>query len=149
MATETPATDDHELQRRMSVLADRAELTDLLSRHGRWLDEKRFHETRAVFTEDAAVVVGSGAVTGAESVAALAQSSHGSYALTHHLTTNPQIEVDGDRAVLSAQQIAVFCREGDAPEFVVGERYRMEAVRTRDGWRLSHVEGEPLWRVGA
>ncbi|MDA2803846.1 nuclear transport factor 2 family protein [Nocardiopsis suaedae] len=128
-------------------LADRAEITDLLSRHGRWLDDKRFDDVRSVFTANAVVVVGSGEVQGADRVAELAARSHGPFARTHHLTTNPLVEVDGDRAVLGAQQIAVFCREGEAPEFTVGEEYRMEAVRTPEGWRLSRVEGDRLWRL--
>ncbi|MBB4934298.1 hypothetical protein F4561_005118 [Lipingzhangella halophila] len=134
----------------LSELLDRAALSDLLSRHGRWLDEKRFDEARSIFTEDATVVVGSGEVTGVDQIAALALRSHGDYAFTHHLTTNALIDISGDRAELTAQQLAVFCRtesEGlPRPEFTVGERYRMSAVRTGQGWRLSHVEGDRLWR---
>ncbi|QBI56483.1 nuclear transport factor 2 family protein [Streptomonospora litoralis] len=147
MTTGMSVDDTQELQRQVSELTDRAELADLLARHGRWLDERRFDEVRSVFTDDATVVVGSGTVTGAEDVADLADRSHGGFALTHHLTTNPQIRTDGDSAAVTAQQIAVFCREGEDPEFTVGERYRFEAVRTERGWRISRMEAERLWRL--
>lgn len=143
------ATDTVEaLRQRLDELADRAALTDLLSRHGRWLDGGRFDETRSIFTEDATVTVASGQVRGAHAIAALARRSHGRHARTHHLTTNPLITVNGDHATLTAQQIAVFCLADGTPEFTVGEEYRMEAVRTPHGWRLSRVAAELLWRTG-
>lgn len=146
-----PASPDdaHRLHRQMEMLTARADIGDLLSRHGRWLDGKRFDDASSVFTEDATVVVASGEVQGIDRVADLARSSHSGFAVTHHLTANPLIEIEGGRADVTAQQIAVFCRAGTAPEFLIGERYRMRAVRTRQGWRFSRVEGEPLWRLDA
>ncbi|MEY9211999.1 hypothetical protein ABH917_001445 [Thermobifida halotolerans] len=122
-------------------------MTDLLARHGRWLDEGRFDEARSVFTEDATVVVASGEVSGVDRIAALARRSHGGHAGTHHLTTNPLITLDGDRATLTAQQIAVFCPTPGRAASTVGEEYRMEAARTPRGWRLRRVAAEVVWRT--
>lgn len=37
---------------RLQELADRADLTDLLTRHGLWPDERRLDDAAAVFTSD-------------------------------------------------------------------------------------------------
>jgi hypothetical protein len=60
------------------------------------------------------------------------------------------IEIDGDRASLRANLIAVFVAASAAPRpaVMIGERYRFEARRTPAGWRLSAVEAEPVWRDG-
>ncbi|AYY13201.1 nuclear transport factor 2 family protein [Actinobacteria bacterium YIM 96077] len=147
MTTEHSPDRINELEQRLATLEDHAEITDLLARHGRWLDQKRFDDARSVFTEDASILVASGDVRGADRLAELARKSHGDFSLTHHMTTNPQIEIDGDHATVVAQQIAAFCRDGSEPEFIVGEQYRMQAVRTRHGWRFSRVQGEQLWRI--
>jgi hypothetical protein len=39
--------------------------------------------------------------------------------------------------------------DGSGPQFQLGERNRLEAIRTPHGWRLSHVESTPVWSVGS
>ncbi|MFC3995639.1 nuclear transport factor 2 family protein [Nocardiopsis sediminis] len=148
--TSTPDSDSLDrLQRRVDRLADRADLADLLARQGRWLDGKRWGDVRTVFTEDAVGAFPAEEVSGADRLAAHAARSHDGHHRTHHVTGDPLIEIDGDRATVSAPLVAVFIRGAadTRPEFAVGERYRFEAERTPDGWRFSRVEIQPLWRI--
>ena len=70
---------------------------------------------------------------------------------THHVITNVLIDLVGDKAMVKANLIATFVHGPDVsgPLFQLGERYRFEAVRTPDGWRLSHVESKLVWTVGS
>ena len=130
-------------------LIDRSEITDLVSRLGLWLDEKRWDEARSILTEDATAMTPGGSVAGVDQVTAQARRNH--VVPTHHVITNVLIDLDGDRAIVNANLIATFVngRDASGPPFQLGERYRFEAVRTYDGWRLSQVESRPIWTVGS
>jgi 3-phenylpropionate/cinnamic acid dioxygenase small subunit len=131
-------------------LADHKELAELLARQGWWLDEQHFEEVGTVFTADAVVKTQSGRSEGLEALAAQARRVHSDFARTQHLTTGVLIEVDGDRATVRANLVAVFVRDAAAaePTAVLGEFYRFEAVRTPAGWRFSSLEVTPVWRSG-
>jgi SnoaL-like domain len=58
--------------------------------------------------------------------------------------TNVLIDLDGDRAAVRANLVVTFA--DDAISSQQGERYRFEATRMPEGWRLSSVEVEPVWR---
>ena len=64
---------------------------------------------------------------------------------TQHFITDPLVDVDGDRAVVSANLLVVFAHEG-GPR-LLGERYELEAARTWDGWRISRVQARAVWDV--
>jgi hypothetical protein len=130
--------------------ADRAELADLLARHGMWLDERDFANAGAIFTSDAVARTQSGESRGLEALTARARRVHQPYVATQHVTSGVLIEIDGDRAILRANLIAAFVGASTAPRpaVVIGERYRFEARRTPAGWRFSAVEVQPIWRVG-
>jgi 3-phenylpropionate/cinnamic acid dioxygenase small subunit len=129
------------------LLADRAELTDLLTRQGLWLDERRFDETASIFTEDATVETPGGRAEGRQALTDQAKRNHARFARTQHVTSNVLIDVTGDRATLRANLIATFVRDEPVPDFTLGERYRFDAVRTAEGWRFSRVEVTPVWRT--
>jgi DNA-binding MarR family transcriptional regulator len=136
-----------ESQRRLQELIDRNEITELVSRLGMWLDEKRWDEARSILTEDATAETGGGSVAGVEQVAEQARRNH--VVPTHHVITNVLIDLDGDRATVSANLVATFVggTDGSGPHSQLGERYRFEAVRSSEGWRLSRVEARPVWSV--
>ncbi|MEV5705353.1 nuclear transport factor 2 family protein [Actinoallomurus sp. NPDC052274] len=122
---------------------DHALLSDLVNRLGLWLDEKRFDEARTVFTEDATADTLGGSVQGIDALAAQARRSHPADVATQHFITNPLIEVDGDRATIDANLLVVFASSTDRR--VLGERYRLEAARTPDGWRIRRVAARKIW----
>ncbi|WP_019632980.1 nuclear transport factor 2 family protein [Actinomadura atramentaria] len=132
-------------------LRDRAELTDLLARQGRWLDERRYDDdafTASVFTPDAVAVTGGGRAEGRTELIAQARRAHDRFTVTQHLTTGVAVDLDGDRAAVRANLVAVLVPGENATPIAVGEVYRFDAVRTPDGWRFASVEATRLWRSG-
>ena len=129
-------------------LTDRQAITDLVSRLGLWLDEKRFDDA-SLFTDDVTVSTPGGSAQGVELVAAQARRNHDHDGL-QHVITNVLIDLDGDQARVRANLIVTMVPDAAAPEahVTMGERYRFEAVRTGVGWRLSRIEVEPIWRSG-
>jgi hypothetical protein len=127
-------------------LTDRDEIADLVSRLGLWLDEGRFDEASAVLTDDVTVDTPGGQAEGIERVIAQARRNHQFEGL-QHLISNVLIDLDGDRADVRANLVATFVGEAKLEQH--GERYRFEAVRTADGWRLSRVQVRPVWVSGA
>jgi len=119
---------------------DRDQITDLISRLGRWLDDKQFDDARSVLTEDVTVSTPGGQAEGLERVVAQAGRNH--QVPTQHLITNVLVDVDGDTASATANLLVTFVGESQQ-----GERYLFGAARTRDGWRLSRVEVTPIWRT--
>lgn len=127
-------------------LTDRQAITDLVSRLGLWLDEKRFYDTEALFTEDVTVATPGGRAQGVGLVAEQARRNH-DYERIQHVITNVLIDLDGDRAQVRANLIATLVPSAAEPaaHATLGERYRFDAVRTPQGWRLSRVEVDPIW----
>lgn len=120
------------------------ELTDLVFRLGRALDEKRLGDLRDIFTEDASVGTATGAARGIDALVEKAASARPDGVFTQTFIANPIVEVDGDTARISANLLAVIV--GPPPGGrLFGEGYHLTAVRTPAGWRISRVEGVPLW----
>lgn len=123
---------------------DRYELSVLVSRLGRWLDEKSPGEGRALFTEDAEAHTLGGVAKGVDALVEQARRNH--RVPTQHFITDKLIDVDGDQAVIGANLLVVFVHE-DGPR-LLGERYEIAAARTAaDGWRISRVRARPVWEV--
>lgn len=122
----------------LDQLADRAELTDLVARLGRWLDDGARDDAVDVLADEIAVQTPGGR---AEGRAAVVAQAHGNHAVaTQHAITNILIQLDGDEAALDANVTATF-----ADETAVGGRYALAAARTSAGWRLTSITMQPVW----
>lgn len=126
---------------------DRHELTDLVNRLGNLLDEKRFSHARTVFTEDASVSTASGAVQGIDALVIKAQGVRPAGVFTQSFITNLRIDVEGDTATISANLLVSFIEQPEGRGRLFAERYHLTATRTTLGWRISQVEGVPLWEA--
>ena len=130
-------------------VVDHRQIADLVSRLGVWLDEKRFDDSRAVLAEDVEVDTPGGRTRGIDAVTEQARRNHAVDA-THHVITDVLVDLDGDRATARANLTVTFVPDAADPAThrTHGERYRFDAVRTPDGWRLARVRVAPVWMTG-
>ncbi|MFC6883568.1 MULTISPECIES: nuclear transport factor 2 family protein [Actinomadura] len=129
-----------------TLIADRIEIADLVTRFALLLDEKRWDDADAVFADD--VVVHSprgGELQGIDEVVEFMRRSEVEGQHTQHTTTDLLVEVDGDRAAASANSTVHYYRDGQAPHFTGGLRQSCTVVRTPAGWRLREVRITPAW----
>ncbi|MFI9414277.1 nuclear transport factor 2 family protein [Nocardia gamkensis] len=134
-------------------LLDRAQITALLDRLGRALDEGRFEELRAIYTPDATAKTPGGTAEGRDALIAQASRNHGEDKRIQHVIGNVLIDLRGDTADVRANLIATFAPTSSdgaipQPQYTLGEVYRFDAVRTEEGWRLSRVQTTPIWSTG-
>lgn len=153
--TETPPDRVVSLVARLSELADRLELGDLVNRYVVALDradEPGYDDSwyRTVFTEDVRFTFPIGVHRGVEGFAGFQRAAKARWARTHHLCGNEIIELDGDQARVRAHQVATHLHHGeDAGEpFVVSGYYDAHAVRTTHGWRFDELAFHVVSAVG-
>jgi hypothetical protein len=144
-------------------LLARTQITDLVFRLGMCLDEGRFSEMGCLFIEGATATTPGGSAEGRATIVALAERNHRPEYSTQHVSTNLLVDLDGDRATVRGNLVVQVAPppapvEG-APAatpaalapllgFTLGEVYRIECVRTSDGWRFSRVCTVPVWMSG-
>jgi hypothetical protein len=134
-------------------MLDRGQITALIDRLGRALDEGRFEELRAIYTPDATAKTPGGTAEGRDALIAQASRNHGEDKRIQHVIGNVLIDLRGDAADVRANLIATFAPASSdgtipRPQYTLGEVYRFDAVRTADGWRLSRVQTTPIWSTG-
>ncbi|MFE7742068.1 nuclear transport factor 2 family protein [Nocardia sp. NPDC057455] len=145
-AAATPAPEVREI-------VDRQQITALVDRLGRALDEGRFDDLRAIFTQDATAKTPGGTAEGRAALIAQASRNHSDEQRIQHVIGNVLIDLRGDAADVRANLIATFApasADGTIPQprYTLGEIYRFDAVRTEKGWRLSRVQTTPIWSTG-
>ncbi|WP_051022325.1 nuclear transport factor 2 family protein [Nocardia pneumoniae] len=142
-------TDAHEARE----MLDRQQITALVDRLGRALDEGRFDDLRAIYTPDATAKTPGGTADGRDALIAQASRNHTADKRIQHVISNVLVDLRGDAADVRANLIATFAlatTDGTIPQprYTLGEIYRFDAVRTAEGWRLSRVETTPVWSTG-
>ncbi|GAA2427546.1 nuclear transport factor 2 family protein [Streptomyces macrosporus] len=150
MATEAA---DTALRDQVRVLTDRSEITTLIDRYVILLDtqdENGFDDTwpRRLFTEDVHVTFPVGEHRGLDGLAEFHYRAKQKFDRTHHIASNYLIDLDGDRADVRFQMIAIHVHPGDGPLFEVGGHYEGEAVRTDEGWRIRRWGYHVAWSTG-
>lgn len=134
-------------------LGDRMEITALVDRLGRTLDEGRFAELGAIYTADATARTPGGRARGRDALIAQATRNHRPDYAIQHFVTNTHIDLHGDHATVRANLLVVFARKDahttpPASQYTLGEIYHFDAIRTAQGWRLSSVATDPVWAQG-
>lgn len=132
-------------------LVDRAEISDLLHRFARALDEKDFESYAATFAEEGELILPWGGHRGRQGLADYVQADLARFPRTHHISANHQISVDGDRATSRSYLQAVHLVQGGDPRehWDVGGWYDNQYRRTPDGWRFTRVAITDVWQAGA
>jgi len=143
--------DIEEMQQQVQSLTDRAEITDLLDRYLRSLDEGVFDEewARAFHTEDVTAEMPIGTVHGRDALLARVRQGMALFDRTVHLGTNAVIEIDGDRATTRGAQLSTHVlADGTGSVFISAGHADAELVRTAEGWRISASSLRVVWTQG-
>lgn len=140
-------------------LADRSQISELLSRYCAMVDDKRISLdlVAATFTPDGRYILPNGAaVVGPEAITAQKIKTFSRFRGTHHVTGDHIIDFDGDTARLRANMTAMHLWSPDVSDpmslqshFVAGGVFEATAARTADGWRFSELSARIVWRTGA
>jgi hypothetical protein len=140
-----------EVRSQVENLADRSELIELLYRLGATLDEKRLDDLRTIYIAQAVFEFSDNPERGdLQSAIDNAGKMGRCFARTHHVMTNPIVDLNGDNATLRANLVATHVYREDKPgeHYDVGMVYHFRAIRTVHGWRFSHVKLERIWSNG-
>jgi uncharacterized protein (TIGR02246 family) len=122
-------------------LVDRIKIRELTARYNHCFDDGDAEGFAATFTEDGVMEVTGGFTVSGR--AALEQMCLNTPYGIVHVTVDPVVEVDGDRAV---QETTVLVLQRPKPDAAPEERtsslfrtgrYRDELVRTDGGWRFA------------
>jgi ketosteroid isomerase-like protein len=129
--------------------ADRFAIERVISSLGRCLDERDFERLRDLFTDDASVTTPGGTATGLDALVDQARRRHSNDDGIQHVITNLLVEQYGDAASVRANLLVSFAHSGpaDPAPFLLGEVYRFELRRARDGWRISRLSSTPTWTL--
>lgn len=143
--------DTSEMQRQLRALTDRAEITDLMDRYLRSLDDGVFDEAWAgnFHTESVTAEMPIGTVQGLTAFLAHIQRGMALFERTVHLGTNNVIEInDGLATVRDAQLSTHVLADAPGNVFVSAGHTETELVGTGDGWRISASALRVVWTQG-
>ncbi|GAA3773310.1 nuclear transport factor 2 family protein [Streptomyces coacervatus] len=143
--------DTEEMQRQLQALTDRAEITDLMDRYLRSLDDGVFDEewARTFHTEDVTAEMPIGTVRGRDALLARVRQGMALFDRTVHLGTNAIIEIDGARATARGAQLSTHVlADGSGSVFISAGHADTELARTADGWRISASTLRVVWTQG-
>jgi len=132
---------------RIAVLADRAEIGDLILEFARCIDDSDQAGYAATFDEQCELILPFARVVGRAAIEAMPSPQPGMR--THHQISNILFDIDGDsartRAYLTATHVFDATRPTDTAQ--AGGWYLHELVRTAAGWRFRRVELVIVWET--
>lgn len=128
-------------------LTDRLEVADLVTCLGRWLDGHG-GDPATIYDRDVVARSPRGELHGIDEVVALVGRAGPAGERVQHFHTDILVEVDGDRARVTANQLVQFFQPGAAPHRTSGLQVAYEAVRREEGWRLSVLQIDLAWIIG-
>ncbi|MCP4903751.1 MAG: nuclear transport factor 2 family protein [bacterium] len=131
-------------------LSDRAEIQDLIVGEASAMDRRDWERWQACFTPDAAIDYSKndGAVGTPAEVAVWLASVLGRFRSYQHLSSNAEIDLEGDTAKIRTMQYIAVNMDASGGERVVfsGIWFHDEVVRTPRGWRITKRYEELAWR---
>jgi hypothetical protein len=137
------------LEDRLRDLEDLHEITDLLSRYCRTLDDNDHAGLRACVTDDLHAEHGEmiPPIDGGDAFIAVVQHAPPTIQRWQHYVSNVEVTLDGDTAKVWAFLHAWHEVDlGEGYQLVpAGGRYEVDAVRTPDGWRMRSLRVHHTW----
>jgi hypothetical protein len=144
------------LETQVSWLVDRARISDLLFSFAAALDSKDWRAYRDNYADggyielpDPASSVGGTFMLRKDQMLESVPKSLSRYQATHHISTNHQITIDGDKARSRSYLQAVHVAEGPTEHWTAGGWYDAEYERQREGWKFTRVKLTSVWLEGA
>jgi uncharacterized protein (TIGR02246 family) len=121
----------------VSWLIDKAEISELTARYGRYFDDGDPEAFATTFTEDGVMEVTGGWVTTGR--AGLEDMCRNTRPGTMHVVTDQTLELDGDKAtqVVTILVLKKARAKTEQPKLVSTGRYTDSLVRTPEGWRFA------------
>jgi hypothetical protein len=141
---------------RLQWLVDRAQISDLLYSFASCLDAKDYAGYAANFVDGGYVELPEPTSTTGETfrmpqekMVALMPAGLSKYTGTHHISTNHQIRIEGDKASSRSYLQAVHIGRTPYEHWDGGGWYDCTYRRTPDGWKFVTVKLNVLWLTGA
>lgn len=135
-------------------LVDRALISDLLFSFARALDTRDFEAYVENFAEEGTLELpdpssgdGAGVLLRRDQLMDTLQGLK-KFSATHHISTNHQITIDGDRASSRSYLQAVHVGSSPFDHWDAGGWYDCEYRRTSEGWKFTRVMLTEVWVAG-
>jgi SnoaL-like domain len=143
----------HTDQRELGELIDRERLLALVDHYVSTLDEPCSFDqdwARSLFTEDVRLEHEIALLEGIDEVAGAHSVVMARWERTFHFSSNHRIELDGERAHLTARLMAIHVHPGENPPdpLIAANLLDADAVRTSNGWRFERFAPRTIWRTG-
>jgi hypothetical protein len=137
----------------LQLLLDRDRIMALMNRYFATVDEASGLDAewaRSIFSEDVRVEHRGFTLEGIEDLAVGNRFVREGWERTFHVSTNAQVELDGDRAHLRAQLLAIHVHPESTPAepYIIANVFEADVVRTLDGWRFQTLNLLPVWSSG-
>ena len=131
-----------QLEARLRVLEDREEINRLFMSYRRCLDEKDFSGYAALFASDGEFLAQDLTARGHAEIEELVDGMRGNLLTAvagddMHIVCNPEITVDGDRAVARSTWLYVVRAQDGGPSLCKVGHYDDELVREHGHWRFA------------
>jgi SnoaL-like domain len=144
---------DQSTELELQGLLDRDRIMALMNRYFGTIDDASGLDAewaRSIFSEDVRVEHRGFTLEGIEDLAVGNRFVRDGWDRTFHVSTNAQVELDGDSAHLRAQLLAVHVHpESSPPEpYIIANVFEADALRTVDGWRFQTLNLRPVWSSG-
>lgn len=135
----------------MQEISDRMEISDVLAEYCRALDERRFRDLEALFSDDAVCDYGPlGQPEGPAAISRLIEAALQGLDATQHFIGGTLISVDGDTASARTYLISQHIRHAAPAEtfYMIAGEYVDTLVRTPHGWKLRTRKLDRMWTMG-
>ena len=133
-------TNDQALLDRIQRLEDRAEIRHLSVEYGQHMDSKNWKGFSEVFAEDGDLVAAIGVVTGREAIVNLFDPVLRDVQQSFHVFSEPDIEVDGDRATARSKWTYVWTGPDGYPQILQYGHYQDTLERIDGRWLFRRRE---------
>jgi hypothetical protein len=143
---------------KIAELINKSEVTAAVNKYFRALDEKNCDARlcASIFTAEAQMTRPNGAsLIGPEAISASHEKSFARFEGSQHLVSGHDIFIDGNRATVRANFVAMHMWQGSRtsandPEnfFVAGGVVHSELRQTDGQWKMSQIRTDVVWRAG-